>query len=232
MIAVAAVAGVLAALLSPTALAVAFGLLYVASIGALWWMFRGFRRLSALCFGVAAALGNTSSAAVSIYLPDLGGAILMFLGWLLAFPIVISAGAAWAGAATRRTAKPRRSPLLAWPLVLVLGILPFTMLLTCWPLRLAFLASRPAMERLADRVLAGPAVAGPEWVGLFRVVGSAVDPASGNVGLITDPHPSGRSGFVRAGASTGAPAGPPIGPFYNLWSDRQLDDRWWHECED
>jgi hypothetical protein len=239
MIAVAAVAGVLAALLSPTTLVVAFGLLYLALVGVPcvliglpWWMRRGFRRLSALWFGVVAASSNALIAAFGIYLPDLHGTVLMFLGWLLTFPIVISAGAAWVSAVTQPTARPHRSPFLAWPLVLVLGILPLTMLVTRWPLHLAFLASRPAMDRLADRVLAGQTVAGPEWAGLFRVVGSAVDPAIGNVGLITDRDPSGFSGFVRAGAGPGAPAGPPIGPFYNLSSDRQLDDRWWYERED
>jgi hypothetical protein len=239
MIAVAVVAGLLAVLLSPIALVVASGLFYLALIvvpcaliGLPWWLRRGFRRLSALWFGVVAALSNTSIAALCVYLPDFLGAILMFVGWLFTFPIVISAGAAWANVATRQVAKPRRSPWSAWPLVLVLGILPLTMVLTRWPLRLAFLASRPAMDRLAERVLAGQAVAGPEWTGLFRVVGSAVDPASGNVGLITDPCLSGRSGFVRAGGGPGAPAGPPIGPLYDLWSDLQLDDRWWYECED
>jgi len=187
MIAVAVVADLLAVAVSPIGLVVAFCLLYLALIGVLWWMFRGFRRLSALCFGVVVALINTLSAALCIYLLNLGGAFLMFLGWLSAFPIVISTGVAWASAATRRTARPQRSPLLAWPLVLVLALLPLSMLLTLWPFRLAFLASRPAMDRLADRVDAGQAVTSPEWVGLFRVVGSAVDPSTGNVGLIIDP---------------------------------------------
>jgi hypothetical protein len=234
MIAVAAVAGALAAFHSPKAMAVAFGLSYLSLIGGLWWMLRGFRRLSAACFGVMAALSNVSIAAHCTGGPDLYGAVLMFFGWLLTFPIVISAGAAWAGAATRRTARPRRSAWLAWPLVLALGALPLTMIGTRWPFYLAFLASRPALDRLADRAAAGQPVAGPEWAGLFRVVGSAVDPASGNVGLITDPHPAGRSGFVRAGAGAGpgTPAGPPVRPFYNLWFDLQLDHLWWYECED
>src|SRR5262249_53313702 len=70
-------------------------------------------------------------------------------------PFILGIGAAWATPATRRTARSRRSPLLAWPLVLAVALAPFSMLLTPWPLRLAFLASRPAMERLADRVAAG-----------------------------------------------------------------------------
>jgi hypothetical protein len=232
MIAVAVAAGLLAALLSPIWLFVAFGLLYLALIGVLWWMFRGFRRLSALSFGVVAALSNTLSAALCIYQLNLGGALLMFLSWFCAFPFVISAGAAWARAATRRTARPRRSPWLAWPLVLVLALSPLSMLLTFWPFRLAFLICRPAMDRMADRVGAGQPVTSPEWVGLFRVVGSAVDPATGTIGLIINQDPSGRSGFVRVSVGASIPAGAPNGPFYNLFFELQLRDRWWYECED
>jgi hypothetical protein len=232
MIAVAVVAGVLFVLLSPIAMVVAFGLSYLALIGGLWWMFRGFRRLSALCFAVAAASSNSLVAALCIYRLNLVGTMLMFLGWLLTFPVVISAGAAWAGAATRPTARPRRSPWLAWPSVIVAAFLPLSMLLTRWPFHLAFLASRPAMDRLADRVAAGQSVTNPEWAGLFRVVGSAVDPASGNVGLIIHPDPSGHSGFVRVGVGPSVRMGPPIGPFYNLAFDLPLRNRWWYECED
>jgi len=232
MIGVAVVAGLLAVARSPFGLVVAFGLVYLALIGVLWWMFRGFRRLSAVCFGVVVALSNTLSAALCIYLLSMGGALLMFLGWFLTFPIVISTGVAWASAATRGTARPQHSPMLAWPLVLVSALLPLSMLLTFWPFRLAFLASRPAMDRLADRVVARQVVTSPEWVGLFRVVGSAVDPSTGNVGLIIDSDPSGRSGFVRVGVGPSIPAGRCSGPFYDLNFDLQLRDRWWYECED
>jgi hypothetical protein len=122
--------------------------------------------------------------------------------------------------------------LLAWPLVLVLALLPLSMLITFWPFRLAFLASRPAIERLADRVAAGHAVTSPEWTGLFRVVGSVVDPSTGNVGLVIDPDPSGRSGFVRVGVDPSVLVGRSNGPFYNLDFDLQLSERWWYECED
>jgi hypothetical protein len=232
MIAVAVVAGILAVSLSSIGLVVAFGLLYLAVIGVLWWMFRGFRRLSALCFGVMVALSNTWSAALCTYVLDMGGAFLMFLGWFLAFPIVISTGVVWASAATRRNARRQRPAVLAWLVVLVSAFLPLSMLLTFWPFRLAFLASRPALDRLADRVVAGQAVTSPEWVGLFRVVGSAVEPSNGNIGLIIDPDPSGRSGFVRVSDGPRIPAGRSNGPFHNLNFDLQLRDRWWYECED
>src|SRR5262249_18622047 len=158
------------------------GLNELAFIGGLWGLFRGFRRLSALCFGVAAALANAGCAACCIYLAGTVGFVVMFVGSLLTLPVMIAAGVAWAAAATRRTATPRCSPLLMWPFVLTVALAPLSMLMTHWPLRLAFLASRPAMERLADRVAARQAIAGPEWAGLFRVVGSDVDLKTGNVG--------------------------------------------------
>jgi hypothetical protein len=232
MTAVALAAGLLAASLSSTGLVVAFGLAYLALIGVLWWMFNGFRRLSALCFGLVAAVSNVVTAGLCIYLHSPGGIILRFVVWLLAFPLVFGAGAAWATAATRRGASSRGSSFLAWSLVVASGILPLTMLLTGWPLRLAFLASTPDMDRLAGRVAAGQGVTSPEWAGLFRVVGSAVEPSNGNVGLIIDPDRSGRSGFVRVRASPGMPLGRSDGPFYNLNLEVRLGDRWRYQCED
>ena len=232
MIVVAAVAGLLAASRSPIGLFVAFGLAYLALIGVLWWMFHGFRRVSALCFGFVAALSNVATVGLCIYRLGNVGVFLMLLVCLLAFPLVFSAGAAWATTATRPEARSHRSPIWAWPLVVALGILPLTMLLTFWPLRLAFLASAPALDGLADRVAAGQGVTSPEWAGLFRVVGSAVEPSNGNVGLIIDPDPSGCAGFVRVGASPGLPVGRSGGPFYNLNLDMRLGDRWRYVCED
>ena len=71
----------------------------------------------------------------------------------------------------------------------------------------------------------------PEWAGWFRVVGSAVDPSSGNVVLVIDAAPSGRSGLVPVGAGPRVPAGPANGPFYNLSLDPKSCDRWRYECE-
>jgi hypothetical protein len=231
MIAVAIVAGLLALPPWPEGFLVAFGLLYLSQIAVLWWMFRRFRRLSALCFGLVAAVANTWCAACCIYVSNLGGLTLIFAGWFLAFPSILGIGAAWTTAATRRSARLRRSPLWAWPLVFVVAFAPLSMLLTRWPLRLAFLASRPAMERLADRVAAGRAVTSPEWAGLFKIVGSAVDPATGNVGLVTDPRPAGRSGFVRLNLDMKGLSGS-YGPFVNLNLNEHLAACWWYQSED
>jgi hypothetical protein len=156
----------------------------------------------------------------------------MFLASLCGIPLTLGFGAAWAYTSTRRDAAPRCSPILAWPLVLVLGTLPLKVLLTRWPFYLAFHASRPSLDCLADRLAAGQTIAGPEWAGLFRVVATEVDPSSGNVGLITDRDPAGRSGFVRVGAAPSAPTGRGGGPLYNMYLDLKLSDGWRCECED
>jgi hypothetical protein len=197
--------------------------------GACWELVRGRRRRAAWYFGVSAAAGNGLVTLNCTYLPNLLGFILMFFVSLFAIPAMISFGAALAIAVTNRDANPRRSPYVAWPLVLALAFAPLTML-TLWPLRLAFLVSQPALSRLADRVAAGQTLRRPEWAGLYRIVGTAVEPSTGNVGLIIDASPGGRSGFMRLGPGT--PPERNIGPFFYFGSGVRQGDRWWYQEED
>lgn len=111
-------------------------------------------------------------------------------------------------------------------------MLPLSVFDTQWPLRLAFLASKPALDRLADRVAGGDVPRWPTRGGAFLVVGSDFDRVTGNVGLVTDANPGGRSGFIRYQLDPAVPGGRRNGPFYNLFYDRQLCERWWYECED
>ncbi len=55
---------------------------------------------------------------------------------------------------------------------------------------------------LADRVAAGQPLTFPRRAGLFPLAGSALDAATGNIGLMIDPNPSGPTGFVREGNRT------------------------------
>ena len=233
MFAAAVVACILTLLESPPA---GFGLTWVVcgvvQADACWERLRGRRRRAAWSFGITSLATSASVASLSIYALNIWGMLGMFLASLFGIPLTLGFGAAWAETSTRPDAAPRRSPIPAWALVLVLGTLPITILLTLWPFHLAFLASRPAMDRLADRIAGGQRIASPEWAGLFRVVATAVDPSSGNIGLIIHPDPSGRSGFVRVGAALRAPTGRPSGPFYNLYFDLELCDEWRYECED
>ena len=195
-------------------------------------MLGGQRRLALWAFAIASVAVNCSLAALCIYALNMGGIASMFLGSVCGIPLILGFGTAWSAAATRRETVRRRSPLLAWPLVIVLATLPLTILFTQWPLRLAFLASKPALDRLADRVATGQAPLRPIRAGLFMVVNSAVDPTTGNVGLITDPNPSGRSGFVRVSPAPNTSPSRVSGPFYNLNGDLQMGWGWRYQNED
>jgi hypothetical protein len=208
---------------------VLFGLLLAAMSCA---MLRGYRALALWAFGMASVAVNCSLAGLSIYAFNMWGMVCMALGSLCGVPLILGFGTAWSAAATRRGTVRRRSPLLAWPLVIVLATLPLTMLFTQWPFHLAFLASKPALDRLADRVAAGHAPRRPVRAGLFMVVNSVVDPTTGNVGLVIDPDPSGRSGFVRVSPTPSTSPGRVTGPFYNLNGDLQLGESWRYQNED
>jgi hypothetical protein len=232
MVTVAVAAGLLALARWPAWPLIALCGLNVIPAAIFWLMSRGFPLLAALGFGVVATAANVTCAVLSICLQDRGGVLIEFVVWFLTVSPILGLGAAWAVSATRRDACPRRSPLVAWALVLVLTFLPLTFLVDQWPFRLAFLASRPALNRLADQVATGQAPRGPVRGGLFLVVGSVIDPSTGNVALITDPNPAGRAGFIRYQLDPSAPGGRRNGPFSSLFYDLQLSDRWWYERED
>ena len=130
---------------------------------------------------------------------------------------------------SRAEGSRRRSIWLAWTLVIVLGLSPVTMMLTLWPLRLAFRMSRPALNAMADRVAAGRPVTGSEWAGCYVVIGANFDPLTGEVALYTDDDPAGRSGFLRL--SPGDSQGR-SDLFTNLNFNEYLDERWRYRNED
>jgi hypothetical protein len=228
MIAVVAVAAVLAVAIRLGPIGLVLSVPGLAVMGALWLVFRGRRRLAWFCFWVPAILINFLYAGLCITpdRPRIGGLAVVWL--VFVFPTVPSLGIAWAFLSTRPGAVPQRSVPVAWFCVIVLATLPLATFSTCWPLRLAFFASRPALEGLADQVAAGKPVGFPQWAGPFRVVGSAVDPISGNVRLMIDPNPGGPTGFVRV-----SPSAPPN--HLGLIGGDRLDinlGRWWLYLED
>jgi hypothetical protein len=126
---------------------------------------------------------------------------LASLEWLvLLLPMIACCGASWASGARRPG-----TPTAAWLSVVVLAVLPIATIRTLWPLRLAFRIARPGLERLADRVAAGEEIDYPRWVFPIRVAGAAADPATGNIGLMTDTNPGGPVGFVRVKGRPGTP---------------------------
>ncbi len=62
------------------------------------------------------------------------------------------------------------------------------------------------------------------------MVESAVEGPNGNLGLIIDADPGGRSGFVRSGSGT-TPK-PNGGPLHNMSLFKQLGGRWSYQVED
>jgi hypothetical protein len=170
-------------------------------VGPCLWYWR-WRRTAAIGFVGLSILSNCLYVVASIY-PDYMLTPLLTLAWVLVFlPSIAALGTAWIKLATPGNAGPRRSPSTSWALVIVLAILPGITISTVWPLHLAFLAFRPRLERLADRVEAGQSFASPYWIGPFRLSESGVDSDSKTVGLFIDPNPGGRTGFVRVRAET------------------------------
>jgi hypothetical protein len=200
-----------------------------------WAWARGWRRRAAIFFVGSVAAANVLVAPLSIYFAAGWVFVCAGLGLFVGIPMILGFGTAWSFADTRSHVFNGRPPKLSWPflsffLAISMAITPLVTLWTFWPLRAAFLISLPALDRLADRVAAGQTVPFPVRAGLFRVVGSATDPKTGSVGLITNSNPSGRSGFVRYPPVTTSVPGS--GPLHSLFMGMSLSQRWTFEVED
>lgn len=197
-----------------------------------WASVRGQRRSAAIWFCASAIVANGAAALFCIY--EQGGwwAGLLFTGLLGCIPPILGFGVAWSAAASQPKMEYDRPPLAAWPsllakvLVLAMAISPLVTLFSYWPLRVAFLISRPALASLADRVAAGQSPPFPIRAGLYRIVDAVTDPTTGNIALITNPNRSGRSGFVRYQPRASH------GPFSSLFMSIDLDWTWAFEMED
>jgi hypothetical protein len=223
------------------AVVVAAGLLALPAVGwifafpclallvARWLWLRRYRRGTAFGFGGLAILGSVLYVVAGTY-PDYMLLPALFIGWwVVILPTIGGLGVAWADLATRDDAIPRRSWLVPCVSVVALAFMPLVTLVSLWPVRLAFLVVKPRMERLADRAAAGQVFGPPQWVGSFRLVGSEVDPALRIVGLIIDPNPNGRTGFVRIHPKT--PAGRRLAAL--LGTDMNVDLGWgWSYLQD
>ncbi len=195
-----------------------------------WQMVRHQRGWAEWCFWSSAITVNVVVAALCAFFWNMGAMAVIFGLSYFGIPMILGFGAARAGLVSHCKATSNRWEFFPWAIVLVMGFASPTMILTNWPLRLAFLVSRPAFDRLADRVASGMVLRQPEWAGLYLVVGSAVDPATGNVGLVINPDPSGRSGFLRLGKDVTPEHRQ--GPFYNFNTDLRMNTRWWYQDED
>ena len=117
---------------------------------------------------------------------------------------------------------------MAWSLVAALFLLPVSMIFSDWPMRAAFHASRPALDRLAARVNAGEVIARPEWAGLFLVRKSRPSIQPGTVALVVENDSTGHTWLVRAATPEVEPKVQQ--PTYSVMFiiERILKgDRWW-----
>ena len=175
---------------------VAVVLLFLGPISAQWLIFRENRHLAGFCFWVLGTLTNALYAALCV-VPELYVLLVLVLGWMLIVaPTVGGLGRGWAILSTGDGVVRRsRSVVASWVFLVV--TLPMITLCTLWPLRIAFASAKPTLERLADQAAGGNVIGFPQQAGLFRIVASAVDAASGNVCLFTDSTPNASAGFVR-----------------------------------
>ena len=210
MMAVAAVAILLAAADGLRGIVLVLAVTFLALFGVRWVLLQDQREIASLGFWVLVVFANVLYAAACIVPTSTYFGILFLLWFVMIMPAIFGQGMDWVKRSTHGKSVPNRTGHPALLLVMFLAMFPGVTLLTYWPLHLAFLVARPRLENLADRVDAGSAVVAPVRVGYFQIVDSAVDPLSGNVGLITNPVRHGRTGLVRVRPGTPPDARGPI----------------------
>ena len=89
-----------------------------------------------------------------------------------------------------------------------------------WPLRVAFVVSRPALEQAASQLKVGKRVSN-QWAGTFFIRRGELRGAIACLWINTDS--AGSTGFVQT---------PPTLLPFNMWSEISLDDRWQLISED
>ncbi|MEL6401876.1 MAG: hypothetical protein AAFR26_22810 [Cyanobacteria bacterium J06626_4] len=108
-------------------------------------------------------------------------------------------------------------------------VIVVSIMMSNWPLRIAYAFSRPAFDQVAEQVMVGETPTTPRRIGWFRVArieapGSAANEIDYHgLRLWTGIHPHGNSGFVRSS---------PDDLRFNLWSHFKLDETWQFIAED
>jgi hypothetical protein len=150
----------------------------------------------------------------------------MFGVWLLAlslpFVAAILLAFFWKAIGPYKCRSPRARRVNG-ALVLASVAVYCTVPTTHWPLRAAFLLSKPALESVALDLQSGKRFNGRLRVGLFAIQKAEIYDLNGKVCLWTDLHPSGKTGFTLC---------PPDDIPFNLWSNLELDRRWQYVSED
>jgi len=148
-----------------------------------------------------------------------------------ALPVVLGSGLTWAIAGLRGLHK-----LTGLALVSLACATSVTLPTTHVGMQVAALFSRPALDKLAERVRAGESIAWPTRAGLFLVVG--IRTKGPIVALLVHKDPAGHSALVQFPAGsrgdadiTGVEDLAFYGPMYNLNWDVALGSGWRYQDE-
>ena len=224
MIAIAIVAGMLALPAVWRWIVIVLAIPFLSWVGACWLVSRRLRRLAGYGFWAMAIVTNLLAVLFCIA-PRPSSYANVCLGLVVdAIPTIAALGWAWVRLSTRDDAVARQAREAAGLSVFLLAMLPILTLWTLWPLHLAFLAVRPRMDRLADRVAAGKTVGFPRRVGVFWVVDSSVEPVSHYPGLLIRANRYAGPGFVRVYPGTTPNTHDTI---VGLTFDVYLGGGWW-----
>jgi hypothetical protein len=199
----------------------------LALCSARWLWLRGRRQGAAVCFLTLAISTNAFYAACCVIPSHLLRVVLCVAWMFLVIPTLVGFGVVWAALAPSESRHSSNSPAVAWLCVILLTTIPLLTLWTLWPLRFAFAFAKPSIELLADQTAVGGAISFPCSVGLLRVVGSSVDPATGNVRITLMSDHNGRYGFLRLGAGVSREQALTVGS-----QCEHLGARWWYEAEE
>ena len=194
-----AVIGVVLALLQHFPLST-FAAIYSLCLFGLGWSVGRLRpKLASWEFIASAIWLNVSLFVAFAYLPIFHKSALLFSSFAF-IPIVPGFGLAWITARDGWAARARAALVVAVAVLVIAS-----MLVTHWPLKLAFYLSSPALNRLADRVESGEAMTKPEWAGLYLIYSVRPFTANGDLILRANATRGIMAGFIRrTGAAKGA----------------------------
>lgn len=184
---------------------------------------RGYRQLAMIGFLVVGIAINVAYAVFCI-MPDRYLLLALAIAWpILVAPAILGLGVPWTILSARGSPERRHANPVPGLLVLAMLVFPLLTLGTHWPLRLAFLAARPALARLARGGGYSSFQSAPQRAGLFRIREKHVD-GTGNDVLILDTYYLGQGFMIHSRFR--APAASVVsvnGPCRVV-----LDDRWFY----
>jgi len=199
------------------------------------WAFTHFRRTAAMAMIGCLALSITYIILCDIHITKTPTFFLVAITLFFSAPPCLGFAIAYEFGARRLDPNPRPGPKLAAISMLLVILLPIILFPGNVPLRIAFFVSRPALDRLADRVASGENVSFPVWAGVFRIVEARTTTNKNTVGLIVVASPGSSSGLIRGNEPYTHKSGhdyrrePPI---INLAIDMPLNHRWCAQCQD